>query len=496
MPSGHTEPDPYALKAPTEPLFARFSLPVFLSLLLLSLCDTIVIAQSAGDEWTFGRFTLPLASVVMLGFVAGALLAVMLETAHSTAAVFRSQGSWLAWAPGACVAGGGLLLMLWPLFQETTVGAKVAAAVLVGMPLPRLFSLLARCGSLPFQALALASAHALGEICALMLGWLWNSLDSAVLHREALLFALPLTALGGLLRCLPPPPPASASTDGNDVPTVTRRDMAALVLAVLLFFLLHATHDYAFRLYAFINQGPPLWLKLGLRLTFPLLALMVPLWGLMPLAALSLALSALAPALDFYPGTTISYWTIFVADSIGLHGGLFFFILSFGRMAQRSPLACLLCCLPSLSLYLTFGGMGIFNANIEADPLAMLLACLVMLGLLTALFVFMQQRWTLLLGQQEDLPADPPETPGQTGPLSDAAITAFALVHGISPRETQVLRLLCDGLSYAQIAERLYIAENTIKIHVSRLLRKTDSKSRSQLLCKLVDPQRQRAFPS
>ena len=41
-----------------------------------------------------------------------------------------------------------------------------------------------------------------------------------------------------------------------------------------------------------------------------------------------------------------------------------------------------------------------------------------------------------------------------------------------SPRETEVLSLLAEHLSNAQIAQRLFISERTVESHVSSLLRK------------------------
>jgi len=51
---------------------------------------------------------------------------------------------------------------------------------------------------------------------------------------------------------------------------------------------------------------------------------------------------------------------------------------------------------------------------------------------------------------------------------------------GITPRELEILGLIAAGLSNREIAERLFVSENTVKTHSSRVFDKLGAKRRTQ----------------
>jgi DNA-binding CsgD family transcriptional regulator len=51
---------------------------------------------------------------------------------------------------------------------------------------------------------------------------------------------------------------------------------------------------------------------------------------------------------------------------------------------------------------------------------------------------------------------------------------------GITPRELEVLELIAQGLSNKEIADRVFVSENTVKTHLSRVFDKLGARRRTQ----------------
>jgi len=57
----------------------------------------------------------------------------------------------------------------------------------------------------------------------------------------------------------------------------------------------------------------------------------------------------------------------------------------------------------------------------------------------------------------------------------------------ITPRELEILQLIADGFSNREIAGQLFVSENTVKTHTSRLFDKLSAKRRTQAVQKGKD---------
>ena len=74
-----------------------------------------------------------------------------------------------------------------------------------------------------------------------------------------------------------------------------------------------------------------------------------------------------------------------------------------------------------------------------------------------------------------EVPA-PTAAASPTFEVDRARLDAF----GITPRELEILVLIAEGLSNREIAGRLFVSENTVKTHSSRLFEKLDARRRTQ----------------
>lgn len=96
-------------------------------------------------------------------------------------------------------------------------------------------------------------------------------------------------------------------------------------------------------------------------------------------------------------------------------------------------------------------------------------------GLVAALFAALGI-WLGVTLTRRKPPAVKPLAPGE--PFAPDAQRIGEL--GITPRELEILGLIAAGLSNREIAERLFVSENTVKTHSSRLFDKLGARRRTQ----------------
>ena len=83
-----------------------------------------------------------------------------------------------------------------------------------------------------------------------------------------------------------------------------------------------------------------------------------------------------------------------------------------------------------------------------------------------------------LTNKREIIVVEKPQPPVEVGPFrrNDKEVVDS----GITKRELEILQLIADGLSNREIAQALFVSENTVKTHSSRIFEKLEAKRRTQ----------------
>lgn len=72
-------------------------------------------------------------------------------------------------------------------------------------------------------------------------------------------------------------------------------------------------------------------------------------------------------------------------------------------------------------------------------------------------------------------------------PSREELIEAFADEFHLTKREKEVLACVCQGLNNPEIAESLFISDNTVKRHMNHIFQKTEVRSRYELISKVLE---------
>lgn len=107
--------------------------------------------------------------------------------------------------------------------------------------------------------------------------------------------------------------------------------------------------------------------------------------------------------------------------------------------------------------------------------------------LFSALGLYFGMQWARPRGvesREVRVPASREGGVPENGPVPFAVDTEKRKELGITPREYEILGLIAEGLSNREIGERLFVSENTVKTHSSRLFDKLGVNRRVQAVQK------------
>lgn len=93
--------------------------------------------------------------------------------------------------------------------------------------------------------------------------------------------------------------------------------------------------------------------------------------------------------------------------------------------------------------------------------------------------------WILIRMNVSPATAETSSMPNKAGVDPQAAADTLSRLHGLTERESDVLRLLAVGRSRARIAQSLGVSENTVNSHVQQIYRKLGVHGRQELLDRL-----------
>ena len=100
----------------------------------------------------------------------------------------------------------------------------------------------------------------------------------------------------------------------------------------------------------------------------------------------------------------------------------------------------------------------------------------------TAIGIYLGLRWHRA---KEVIVVKEVHVPMPAAPPAPFAVNQETLAElGITPREHEILTLIAAGLSNREIGERLFVSENTVKTHSSRLFEKMSVNRRVQAVQK------------
>jgi DNA-binding NarL/FixJ family response regulator len=84
----------------------------------------------------------------------------------------------------------------------------------------------------------------------------------------------------------------------------------------------------------------------------------------------------------------------------------------------------------------------------------------------------------------EQVPADIAVTIEASSPAE--RLDLFGRAHGLSPREAELMAALARGSDTRQLANEMYVSENTVQDHLKSIFVKTGTRNRRALLARAL----------
>lgn len=135
--------------------------------------------------------------------------------------------------------------------------------------------------------------------------------------------------------------------------------------------------------------------------------------------------------------------------------------------------------------YISFiwGEMSVYwgNSDFIREPLDFTIIFWLVVNLATIVFVY-----NVDFAQVYDVSPDPQQNRGQTFDLEEV-LSVLKSDYNMTGRETDILRLVYQGLSNIEIAEELFISKSTVKSHIYNAFRKANVRSRSEIIVLMHD---------
>lgn len=464
----------------------------------------------------WGHSFIPLPPLLYISISIGALLSGFWVSSSTFTKSCRSPRFFNGWF--CCGLLGAALYLMAGHFVEQQPFLLLGTALLLGICLPKVVHGFFARASFLQQVMVLTVSSAIGEIVSIygktphFGGW------------HALLLAGALLLVGTVAGRLDNVPKPHAQQCRQQIKK-PQRSLWLLTVFSFLFFSLHYVHTENFYMYQSVQAAVPQWTQYALRLAFPLLGFIAWKWGLIPLAIFSTTLSVFDPVLDIIPQQQSSYTFVYILDRLSMQGGVFFITLAFMRLAPGLSKPALIRTLPLILLNFIYGSMLLLQSLTSLDQSILLLPSVCIVAVLMPIVILLHGSLFAHRAKDDDTtPPAPSQLQAEKTPQGDTAsqpetaqdeasqtkniqldttpwpdetpqkeetpyalrTQGFAESKAFSPRESEVFCLMVEGLNYAEIGARLFIAEATIKIHVSRIFKKSGVKNRAQLMSLLL----------